>query len=309
MAYAGGIDVGGTKIEAKLFARDWQELDSRRIATPTDSYENLLAAIEDQYRWLDTISGDVDLPVGVGVPGLVDRATGHMVIANLPVKDQNLRDDLIARVNLPIPFVNDCRAFTLSESKLGAGRGHCVVLGLVLGTGVAGGLTVNAELIHGKNGAAGEFGHNPIPATIVEKFGLPTLTCGCGLQGCYESLISGPGMSRMANSLFNLSVTSSEIANGAARGDKKLEQIMKIWTEITCTMIRTIILIADPDCIVIGGGLSNIPGICERLTAELPNGLLAGIQAPLIQLAQGGDSSGVRGAAMVALGENGGIND
>ncbi len=305
MENTGGIDVGGTKIEAKLFDRNWQVLESRRVQTPTDSYVKLIAAIADQYRWLDTVSGDSCTPIGVGVPGLVDQNTGHMVIANLPVAGNNLRDDLIAIVNHPVPFVNDCRAFTLSEAKLGAGQAYPVVQGLILGTGVAGGLAVNGELVYGKNGAAGEFGHTPIPASLSSNYSLPMLTCGCGQTGCYETLVSGPGMVNLAAKLFGLDATPPEIARGAARGDKTTGRIMKVWTEITCALIRSIMLVTDPDCIVLGGGLSNIAGLPERLSAQLPNGLLPGIVIPHILLAEGGDSSGVRGAAMVALGERG----
>ncbi|PHQ95163.1 MAG: N-acetylglucosamine kinase [Marinosulfonomonas sp.] len=304
MINAGGIDVGGTKIEATLFDANWQVLETRRIPTPTDSYNNLLAEILAQYHWLESISDSANTPIGIGVPGIVDRTTGHMVIANLPVARQNLRDDLIREVNHPVPFVNDCRAFTLSEAKLGAGRGHSVVLGLILGTGVAGGLAVNTRLIYGKNGAAGEFGHTPVPATLSRKFSLPILTCGCGQTGCYETLISGPGMVNLAANLFDLTKTPPEIASAAAGGDEIAGQIMDIWTEITCGLIQSIILVVDPDCIVLGGGLSNIPEITDRLIGQLPIGLLSGVKIPQILLAEGGDSSGVRGAAMVAQNES-----
>ncbi len=304
MTNAGGIDVGGTKIEATLFDANWQILETRRISTPTDSYNNLLAEILAQYRWLESISNSANTPIGIGVPGIIDRTTGHMIIANLPVAGRNLRDDLIKQVDHPVPVVNDCRAFTLSEAKLGAGRGYSIVQGLILGTGVAGGLAVNSKLIYGKNGAAGEFGHTPIPATLSSKFSLPLSTCGCGQTGCYETLISGPGMVNLAASMFNLTTTPPEIASAAARGDEVTGQIMDIWAEITCALIRSIILVVDPDCIVLGGGLSNIPGIADRLIRQLPIGLLSGVNIPQILLAEGGDSSGVRGAAMVAQNES-----
>ena len=304
MSKAGGIDVGGTKIEATLFDANWQVLKTRRNPTPTDNYNNLLAAILAQYRWLESISDSANTPIGIGVPGILDQTTGHMIIANLPVAERNLRDDLIKQVKHAVPFVNDCRAFTLSEAKLGAGRGHSIVQGLILGTGVAGGLAVNSHLVYGKNGAAGEFGHMPIPATLSSKYSLPMLSCGCGQIGCYETLLSGPGMVNLAAILFNISATPAEIASTAACGDEISGQIMKIWTEIVCALIQSIILVVDPDCIILGGGLSNIPGLTDRLSAQLQIGLFPGLELPQILLAEGSDSSGVRGAAMIAQDES-----
>ncbi len=293
MALAGGMDVGGTKIEAKLFGPGWSVLDSRRTATPTGDYQSLLQGISDQFDWLEQSADRVDIPIGIGVPGLVDHATGHMVIANLPVEGRNLAKDFASARGRAVPFVNDCRAFTLSEAVLGAGRGHGAVLGLVIGTGVAGGLAVNGQLLGARNDAAGEFGHTPIPATLAREYDLPILRCGCGQMGCYETFVSGPGLERLAEHLTGTRASTAQIAGDA--------RVMQVWARLAGAMLRTILLVADPDVIVLGGGLSNIPGLADLLAGELPNDLLAGVSPPPVRLAEGGDASGARGAALMAL--------
>ena len=112
-----------------------------------------------------------------------------------------LGSDLATAIGARLPVVNDCRAFTLSEARLGAGQGAETVLGLIMGTGLAGGVVINGKLLEGPNGQAGEFGHLPLPYETVTRLGLPWLSCGCGRRGCYETLCSGPGLSRLAEAL------------------------------------------------------------------------------------------------------------
>lgn len=309
MAIAGGIDVGGTKIEARLFSDNWDDLAKRRIDTPQDNYENLLDAIGEQFRWLEKTANDNSVPIGVGVPGLVDRKTGCASIANLPAGGRDIRGDFSRQVGRQVWFENDCRAFALSEARLGAGRPYDTVLGLVLGTGVAAGFVAQGRLLSGRNGAAGELGHLPIPARIAQTHELPILECGCGRMGCYETLMSGPGLVRLAKSKSGQTMTPANIAERAISGTGPESDIMDVWVELTVSLIQTAMLMVDPDCIVLGGGLSNINGIETRLAKALPTGLLTGLAVPPIVLAQGGDSSGARGAALVAHTEFVGIQN
>lgn len=300
MIGAGGIDVGGTKIEARLFSDSWEDVAKKRIETPRDSYENLLDAIEQQFYWLLESATTGSIPIGIGLPGLVDQKTGQALIANLPANGQDIRGDLGRRFGNKVWFANDCRAFALSEAKLGAGQQFETVLGLVLGTGVAAGFVTSGNLVPGHNGAAGEIGHLPIPAAIAAEHELRVLDCGCGRKGCYETMISGPGMTRLAKLKTGISVSPETISKGAIAGDARFSEVMDIWAELTVSLIQSAILIVDPDCIVLGGGLSNIPEVENLLMQKLPNGMLNGTTPPPIKLAQGGDSSGARGAALVA---------
>jgi N-acetylglucosamine kinase len=300
-AFVGGIDVGGTKIEARLFDREWGSIASRRIETPREDYDAFLAALVAQHRWLQNRAGATTLPVGVGVAGLLSPVTGRMLTANLPATGKQLRLDLEREIGALVPFVNDCRAFTLSEARLGAGQDFRSVMGLVIGTGLAGGLAVNGHLLPSANGAAGEYGHIPMAGHLMARHGLDAIACGCGRQGCYETYISGTGIARLSKTLTGVERRAADIATVAAAGDATCARVLGVWLELTCEMLAGLLLTLDPDCIVLGGGVSQIPGLEQMLAQKLPDHLLAGMVAPIFKIAEGGDSSGVRGAALVAL--------
>ena len=299
MVRAGGIDLGGTKIEAKLFSDSWADLDSRRIDTPKHSYSNLLDAMEDQVRWLDEKSNQAAIPIGIGVPGLVDPLNGMAIIANLSAHGENLRDDLSRRVGRRIWFENDCRALTLSEARLGVGVGYKTVMGLILGTGVAVAFAIRGALAGDERGLSEEFGHHPIPNSMVRKYQLPVFDCGCGRTGCYETLVAGPGLVRLAKAMTSRNCSPKEIANLSRSGDSAFVQVMDTWAELVASLISEASEVKSPDCVVLGGGLSNIPGIEKKLMDNHSDPSCCDIRLPIF-VAQGGDSSGARGAALYA---------
>lgn len=301
MVAAGGIDVGGTKIEAKLFSDDWVDLESRRIDTPNESYAQLLDAVENQLNWLETKAGGTSFPIGVGIPGYVEKLSGRAVVANLPANGMPLQEDLIKNFGRPIWFENDCKAFALSEARLGAGRGYEYVLGLVLGTGAAVGFTSGGKLVEGLHGSLQEIGHSPIPEELLTRHNLQKLECGCGEIGCYETYVAGPGLINLSLAKTGQKVSTVEIAARAARGEVEFIEIMDIWVDIAGSLIKDAIRLSGADCIVLGGGLSNIPGVEKRLMAYFDSDGSEQIQRCPILLAQGGDSSGARGAALVAF--------
>lgn len=296
----GGIDLGGTKIEACLFDANLEEITRRRIPTPASSYDALVDALVLQYAWLRDQAGVDVLPLGVGIPGLVDVATGLSLTSNLIAHGRPLRQDLSRRLGFPVPFQNDCKCFALSEARGGAGHGHRTVFGLILGTGVGGGVCHDGEIVQGRNELPGEVGHLGIPASAVFGVALPVELCKCGRLGCYETLMSGPGISRLAKGLIGRELQAQEIAAHAA-SDHDLQRVLDAWAGITCELFRTIQSTIDPDCIVLGGGVSRIPGVLDLLSRHMPDHLIEGTRPPVIALAKYGDSSGVRGAAMLAL--------
>ncbi len=282
---AGGIDVGGTKIEASVFDASWQALETRRVDTP-QSYPALVEAVAAQAAWIG------DLPLGIGLPGRHDAQTGLAFTANLPASGKPMRADILHAMARPASFGNDCDLFALSEAQLGAGRGHSAMFGLILGTGVGGGFCLNGSLVTTRGGAMGEVGHLPIPATL----SLPLLPCGCGRKGCFETLASGPGMAKLGQHMDGTIRTPAEIAaeDGA---------VFTTWLRIVASLIASLQCTLDPDCIVLGGGLSNIKGVAEKISAVLPPLVLKGTTPPAIFKAKFGDSSGTRGAALLALQE------
>lgn len=296
---AGGIDLGGTKIESTVFDGDMMAMSSRRRPTPRGTYPELLAALEEEVNWLRETAAQPDLPVGIGIPGLVDPQTGISVSANLAAHGHALARDLAARAGGTVVSANDCKCFTLSEARGGAADGYARVFGLILGTGLGGGVCQNGKLELGLNGLPGEIGHFGLPAHLVVAHSLPLITCGCGRVGCTETLISGTGLARLARALLGQERSAPEIA--AQQDDPRNARVLGIWAELAAELIHTIQLHIDPDCIVLGGGLSNMPKIELRLAAALDRIALPSVRRPAILKPAFGDSSGGRGAALLAL--------
>ena len=292
----GGIDLGGTKIEARLFDSAWQTVESRRIATPQSSYAKLLDGLADQIGWLERTADDPELSVGVGAPGIVDRDTGTVLTANLPASGQTLPTDIATRTGRPVPWIKDCTAFALAEARYGAGRGHRTVLGLILGTGVSGGLVRDGIPLQGPNDLAGEYGQMPLPATLVEQHGLPLLPDGIGSTGCYETLCSGPGLTRLAELRLGKAMSPVEIAEAGQDG----AEVLDLWARIVGEMLGSLMLATDPDCVVLGGGLSNLPDVTDLIARGTEPTRLPGTRLPRFVLADDPDGAGARGAAMIA---------
>ncbi len=300
-----GIDLGGTKIEACLFNADLDPVLSRRIATPATSYPELVDALIAQYEWLcaraaSDLGHRGTLPLGIGIPGVIDRQTGLSKTANLRADGMPLRDDLSRRLGFAVPIENDCKCFALSEANGGAGAGYTTVFGLILGTGCGGGVCHHGKLVTGRNGLPGEVGHVGFPAHHPALRALPALVCGCGRIGCFETLVSGPGLRALALHLTGRETSPENIATGASGGDSALRQVFDTWLDILSELVHMLQLTIDPDCIVLGGGLSRIDGIVGLLADRFNLHRLQGMEAPVLLTARFGDSSGARGAAMLA---------
>jgi predicted NBD/HSP70 family sugar kinase len=294
---AGGIDLGGTKIEAQLFRADWSLAARRRIDTPK-TYDDLLTAMADQISWIEAQAKAI--PIGVAAAGLVNPATGLALTANLPAMGQPFPADIAAKAGREITYVNDCRALTLSEAVFGAAQGFSPAIGLIIGTGIGGGVAVNGQLLAGQAALGGEFGHFALAAGPVVAHGLPVIRCGCGRLGCTETLISGPGLSRIVRHKTGRDLTPPQIAT-LRKTEPDIAECWEIWRDLVVEMLMALCLTIDPACIVLGGGLSKIDGVIPDLTTALARAQLAGFRIPALRLAEGGDASGARGAAYAAL--------
>ena len=295
---AAGIDLGGTKIEAQIFDADWRLTDRRRIETPQD-YNRLVRAMADQIAWIDATTGTTP-PVGVAAAGLVNPATGLAYTANLPATGHPFPADISRAAGRHITYVNDCRALTLSEAIFGVARGLTPVVGLILGTGIGGGVAVDGRLVPGPAMVGGEFGHTYAPAHLVMQHDLPIVRCGCGRMGCIETLIAGPGLTRIAQAITGQALTPPEVIAAKSK-DQKTALVYKIWCDLVAELLMTLSFTIDPAAIVLGGGLSNIPGVVADLTAAQTRVQLPGFATPKIMLAGAGDASGARGAAYAAV--------
>ena len=297
----GAIDLGGTKIEAALLDDDLIPIKRQRIDTPKDDYEQLLIAMKSQIDWLRAESGDENISIGVGVPGVVGKKSGYTLTSNLPTKGKKLRQDISNLAGQDIPLENDCRCFALSEANGGAGAGYKKIFGLIIGTGMGGGICIDGQLSYGFNNLAAEVSHVPLPATMVAKYNLPLLSCGCGRTACYETYVAGPGLSQLAKHFTNENLSAIDIAARANAGEEKMLHVLDVWVELCSHMLDMIQLLVDPDCIILGGGMSLIKNVEQKLLAGMKKVALDNTHPPHLLLAKYGDSSGVRGAAMLPL--------
>lgn len=295
----GSIDVGGTKIEAALFDSDLEPVAKHRIETPKDNYDALVAAIIEMAGWLDQTAGAA-MPMGIGLPGLIDPLTGLSVTSNLPATGHSLSKDISARLGREVRVENDCKTFALSEANGGAGASFRTVFGLIIGTGVGGGVCIDGKLQTGLNGLPGEVGHFGIPGHLVAEYGLPLLPCGCGRTGCYETLVSGVGLGRLARHIGGTSMAAADIISAANSGNAEARRVRDIWLHLLAELVLTIQLTVDPDCVVLGGGLSNIDGLDRDLARVFETHKLHHVRSPAIRIAKYGDASGGRGAAILA---------
>ena len=294
-----GIDLGGTKTEAVLLADDgavhWRE----RIATPAGNYGASLAAITGLVQQARAEAGHA-LSIGIGTPGTV-TADGRMKNCNSQcLNGQYLKRDLEAALGQPVAVANDANCLALSEATDGAGAGHEVVFAAILGTGVGGGIAVHGRVLAGPNGVAGEWGHNPLP--WADPQGELQGPCFCGQRGCIETLVSGPGIARDHAQRHGGNLTAAQIAVAATSGtDPNAAATLERHAHRLARALASVINLLDPDVIVLGGGVSLMPHLYERVPALWGEWVVSGgVREPVrTRLAQSrfGDSSGVRGAA------------
>jgi fructokinase len=278
-----GIDLGGTKIEALALDAAGREVIRKRIPSPRGDYAATISAISSLVSELGEGS------VGIGIPGALSQVTGLVKNANSTwLIGQPLKEDLEKALGRPVKLENDANCFALSEATDGAGKGAAVVFGVILGTGVGGGIVVNGKVLSGANAIAGEWGHNPLPLPSGQDLPLPD--CYCGRTGCIETYLSGPGLARDHELRTGKRLPPEEIVS---LGDQSLER----YVERLARALASVINLLDPEVIVLGGGMSKV----GRLYTEVPrlwgryvfSDHVATRLAPPVH----GDSSGVRGAA------------
>lgn len=287
-----GIDLGGTKIEAIALDEDGRTLARERIATPRDDYDATLAAIA---ILIERIEAQVASrgSVGIGMPGAISTTTGLVKNANSTwLNGRAFVDDIEARVGRPVRVANDANCFALSEAVDGAGAGHRVVFGVILGTGVGGGIAIDRAIHVGRNAIAGEWGHNALPR--VEAVDLPAPRCYCGRLGCIETYLSGPAFSADHR---GTDVEASTIVRDAARGDREARATLSRYVRRLAKSLASVVNLLDPDVIVLGGGLSNVDALYDEVPRALAEFVFSdSVTTPIVRNRHG-DSSGVRGAA------------
>jgi fructokinase len=288
-----GVDFGGTKIEAIAIDAGGVERCRRRIDTPREDYGASIRAVADLVAAIEREAGARGT-VGVGIPGAISPATGVVKNANSTwLIGRPLHLDLERAIRRPVRVANDANCFALSEATDGAGAGAPVVFGVILGTGVGGGVVVDGRVLVGANAVAGEWGHNALPWPDETEW--PGPPCYCGRRGCIEVFLCGKGL-QMAFGGAD-SPEARAIAEAAARGDRDASAAMAIYVRRLAKALATVVNLLDPDVVVLGGGLSNIDALYARVPEEWTRWIFSDRVDTRLVRARHGDSSGVRGAA------------
>ncbi len=290
-----GVDLGGTKIEAIALGEDGAALLRRRVRTPAGEYDGTVAAIRDLVTGLEAELGRRG-SVGIGTPGAISPRSGLLKNSNSVVLNGRPLDrDLAQALGRPIRIENDANCFALSEAVDGAGQGQGVVFGVILGTGVGGGVVVEGRPLSGRNRIAGEWGHNPLPWPKPEE--LPGPSCYCGRRGCIETWLSGTGFAAADRRATGQSRDAQAIFAAARDGEATALDAVHRYRDRLARSLATVVDLLDPDVIVLGGGVSNEASIYDGLEAAIAGYAFSdGIDTP-VRRAIHGDSSGVRGAA------------
>lgn len=291
-----GIDLGGTKTEVILLNGDSETLFRTRVPTLRDDYDGTLEAIAHLVAQAEDHAGASGLPVGVGIPGSVSRKTGLVKNANSTwLNGRPLHADLSRRLSRDVKVVNDANCLAVSEATDGAAAGQEFTFAAILGTGCGAGLAWRGQAVPGPNGVAGEWGHNPLPWTSDTE--LQSRRCYCGRYGCQETFLSGTGLCLSYERMTGEAITGAVIAERAGQGQRAAVTVVNQYLEDLARGLAAVINVLDPDIIVLGGGVSNMPAIYERMPELLSKYVFGGeCDTPVVQ-AMHGDSSGVRGAA------------
>jgi fructokinase len=288
-----GIDLGGTKIEGIALANDGTIPTRVRIATPRN-YDASVLALGDVVAQIEREVGR-ECSVGVGIPGAL-TAAGVVKNANSTwLNGRPLGRDLEAGLSRPVRLMNDANCFAISEAADGAGAGADVVFGVILGTGVGGGIVVSGRCLEGPNRIAGEWGHNPLPWMTPDEF--PGPDCYCGKRGCIETFVSGPAFEREFADRAGRAASSAQIVEAAAGGDQLAEDALEVYRDRLARALASLANVLDPDIVVLGGGMSNVPRLAESVEPLLGRYVFSDSVVTRVVKNRHGDSSGVRGAA------------
>lgn len=293
-----GVDLGGTKIEVAVLDDDARTVWRERVPTPKGDYEGTVEAMAGLIERAEAETGG-QCRIGVGTPGTISPRTGLIKNANSVVlNDRPLKVDLERRLGRTVQMANDANCLALSEARDGAAAGAQSVFGVIIGTGVGGGLIIHGELHVGRNAIAGEWGHNPLPWAQADSE-VPGPACWCGLHGCIEQWLSGPAFERDYAEIAGQSLAGAEIITRANAGDVDAAEAVSRYEHRLARALAHMINIVDPEVIVLGGGMSNVASLYEHIPAIWDDFVFSDPITTRLVAPMHGDSSGVRGAAFL----------
>ncbi|WP_269582245.1 ROK family protein [Roseibium sp. Sym1] len=290
------FDIGGSFIRHGFLQEDGSVEEHGRVATPGNDWSAFVDAVAAG------ASPDKG-PISISLAGAFDDRTGLADVANIPcLHKRPVRDDLEAALNRPVLVTNDANAFALAEAVQGTGIGKPVVFGIILGTGVGGGLVVNGQLVKGYGGIAGEWGHGPIvdPTAGGQLKGLSHYPCGCGQTGCVDAVCSARGMEKIHKSLHGEALSSTEITTGWHQKDAQATDTINAYTTLLSRALSVLVNTLGPDVIPVSGGLSGDLLLLQQIDRKTRDLVLASYPDPLVIRGQHAENGGLRGAGIAA---------
>jgi fructokinase len=290
-----GVDLGGTKIEFVALESDGRELHRHRVATPRGDYDGTIRAIKEGVEKMEAELRR-GASVGVGIPGTISGMTHTVKNANSTwVNGKPFDRDLGAALNREVRCANDANCLAVSEATDGAGAGKRVVFAVVLGTGCGGGIAIDGRVHNGRNGVAGEWGHTTLPWMRADEY--PGPDCYCGFKGCIETWISGTGLEADYERATKTKLQGKEIVARCEAGESAAIASLERYEDRLTRSLAQMVNILDPDIIVLGGGVSQVPSLYEDVPKRLKEYVFGKEAGTPVVVAKHGDASGVRGAA------------
>lgn len=287
------LDIGGSYIRAVMVDAAGNRAAEHRTATPTRSWAEFT-------RTLRTLGAEhPGVPMSLSMAGVIDRKSGAAKVANIPCLDsRQVEQELTAELGRPVIVTNDADCFALAEAHCGAGQGAATVFGIILGSGVGGGLVLGGKIHNGFGGISGEWGHGPVidPTLGGQRSDLPSFDCGCGLTGCVDATGSARGLERLHRHLTGADLASKAITNAWRIGEVEAGRTIDLYCDLTARALSVVINTLGPDVIPVGGGLANETGLIGLIDEKVRQRTLAIYEVPLVVPGHHGADGGLLGA-------------
>lgn len=292
-------DIGGSFVEMGIVDERGDIRDRQRTPTPVTDWPALVGIFQTALvRHADLL--DADAPVSIALAGVVDPTTGAIVSSNIAsIHGRPFGDDLSAALGRPVSIINDADAFALAEAALGAGRGHRRVFGIILGTGVGGGLIEERSVVVDAHGIGGEWGHGEVLVdSPIAPGSVPVFECGCGRTGCLDTIGGARGMERLHVFLHGTNSTSIEITSGWIDGDPACTATIDYYTRLLAGPIAMFLNSFPATIVPVGGGLANCAPLIDLLDQRVRIGMLTRPPEPVVVRTELLDRAGLLGAAL-----------
>ncbi|HTO34521.1 MAG TPA: ROK family protein [Pararhizobium sp.] len=295
------FDIGGSAIKGAVAYSAERIEPMERRATPLDDFDAFVVTLRD----VIAEAGAKPDRIAISITGVVDPETQAIKCANIPCIDgRRLAAELSDSLGMPVLIANDADCFALAEAGAGAGRGYRIVLGVIIGTGVGGGLVVDGRLINAEGGFAGEWGHGPAVATMAgtPPVAIPLFDCGCGQRGCVDTIGGARGMERLHRALHGKSLPSHEITTLWQQGDAEAARTIDVLVDLVGSPLALTINITGATIVPVGGGLSNVTPLISAIDKAVRSRILRKFDRPLVVPGECHVEPGLIGAAILGLG-------